>query len=158
MKTNSVIGNHSIAGLDQFRELAVWLAEQLCAGDIVLLVGDLGAGKTTFTQSLGQALGVRGRITSPTYTLIAEYATENNSDIARLVHMDLYRMKQFGKQIPLSNEYVQEVIREASGNKAIIVIEWAEMMKHLPKDGYWSVAIKQGNTPQGRSVIIRRVQ
>lgn len=158
MKTNSVIGDHHIIGLDQFRELAITLGEQLRAGDIVLLIGDLGSGKTTFTQFLGQALGVSDRITSPTYTLVGEYAVENNPDIRTLIHMDLYRIGESNKQIPLNNKYIQEVLDTAIHMKAVVVIEWPEKFGIASNLHCWKIAIGPGDTPQGRSVTVGRVQ
>lgn len=69
------------------RRLGEALGEILKTGDIILLSGDLGAGKTTFSKGVAQGAGVRDEVTSPTYTLAVEYEGR-----VPLVHMDLYRV------------------------------------------------------------------
>ena len=69
------------------KELAAAVAPLVRSGDIVLLAGDLGAGKTTFAQGFGRALGVQEQITSPTFTLMRPYEAR-----LRLLHCDVYRL------------------------------------------------------------------
>ncbi len=158
MNANSLVGTHHIQGIEQLSALAESVAQELRAGDSILLSGNLGAGKTTFTQFLGQALGVEGRITSPTYTLIGEYPIIGNSNLATLVHMDLYRLGDAGKSLPLNNEYIQEIIHNAVLNKAIVIIEWAEKLGSMPTLRSWSIAIEPGDAFESRIVTISRVQ
>ena len=70
-------------------ELGATLAAELVAGDLVLLNGELGAGKTTLTRGIGVALGVRGAVTSPTFVLARTHPRERG---APLVHVDAYRL------------------------------------------------------------------
>lgn len=87
-------------------------------------VGNLGAGKTTFIQSFAKGLGIRSRLTSPTFVLMKKY---NN-----LYHIDCYRIKDY-KDI-LALDFAEMV----SNSKNIVVIEWAEKIKKiLPKDAVW---------------------
>ena len=79
-----------VTSLDQMRAFAEALAGHLRAGDLLILSGNLGAGKTTFTQSLGRALGVTGRITSPTFVIAREHPS--SGDGPALVHVDAYRL------------------------------------------------------------------
>lgn len=158
MKTNSVTGVHEILSLDQLDMLAQSLALQLYAGDILLLSGNLGAGKTTFTQFLGNALGVRGTITSPTYTLIGEYPVIGNQSITTLIHIDLYRIGGPGKNLPLNNIYIQEIIDTAVSNNAVVVIEWAEKMESLPSIRSWHISIELGSSRYSRRVTVYKVQ
>lgn len=72
---------------DETIRLGVALGELLESGDVVLLTGDLGAGKTTFTKGVGNGLGVTDTITSPTFTLVNQYEGR-----VPLAHMDLYRL------------------------------------------------------------------
>ena len=154
MKTNSVLGVHHVSSLDELRLLAEALSQELIAGDVVLLSGNLGAGKTTITQFLGKALGVQANITSPTYTLMGEYPVIGNDFITTLIHMDLYRMGQSEKMLPSNSEYIQDVVGSASLNKGIVVIEWAENIGQLPKKQYWNITINKGKNYHSRTVTI----
>jgi tRNA threonylcarbamoyladenosine biosynthesis protein TsaE len=71
------------------------LAKSLQAGDVVLVSGDLGAGKTTFVRGACRALGVEGPVTSPTYTIGQVYAAE-----PEVAHLDLYRLESLGGEDP----------------------------------------------------------
>lgn len=87
-------------------------------------VGNLGAGKTTFIQSFAKGLGIRSRLTSPTFVLMKKYGN--------LYHLDCYRIKDYKDILALD---FQEII---SNFKNIILIEWAERIKKiLPKDTIW---------------------
>jgi len=95
--------------------LAAQLAPQLRSGGVIHLRGDLGAGKTTFARALIAALGVQGRIKSPTYSLIESY----RADGLAIHHLDLYRIADPGELEWLGLEELQD---EAS----LILIEWPE--------------------------------
>lgn len=80
-----------INDINEMRAFALEMAVTLKnSGTVIAMEGDLGAGKTTFTQAFAAALGVKKPVTSPTFTLVCEYPLEDGS---RLVHMDLYRLK-----------------------------------------------------------------
>lgn len=95
------------------------------------LVGDLGAGKTTFVQGLAEGLGIKERLISPTFILVREYSNKLGGNF---YHIDLYRL-----------EVVTETELEALGildfvksNKNVVLIEWADKAKGiLPKDTIW---------------------
>lgn len=86
---------------------------------VVALSGDLGAGKTTFVQQLGQILGVEETITSPTFVLMKSYETSDVS-FAKLVHMDAYRIEDDSEMTPLN---FTSLLKEKN---TLICIEWAE--------------------------------
>src|SRR5215203_5031908 len=69
--------------------LANWLRD----GDLVLLHGDLGAGKTTLTKGVAAALGVQDVVSSPSFSLVNEYRTDLPGPVTRLYHLDLYRLQ-----------------------------------------------------------------
>src|SRR5580704_15258442 len=83
--------------VDQAVDLAQELAPELKGGEILALTGPLGAGKTTFTQALGRALGVRRRITSPTFIILQQFPARlpNRKKSVALYHLDLYRTRSF---------------------------------------------------------------
>jgi len=101
------------------------LATLLRPGDLVLLTGDLGAGKTTLAQGIGAGLGVRGPITSPTFVI----ARVHPSEVAGppLVHVDAYRLGSIAE--------VEDLDLEASLDEAITVVEWGEgLVEGLAED------------------------
>lgn len=109
----------------RMRELGTWLAGQLRAGDLVLLSGDLGAGKTTLTQGIGAGLGVRGPVTSPTFVI----ARVHSSLVAGppLVHVDAYRLAGWDE--------LEDLDLEASLDEAVTVVEWgAGLVEGLADD------------------------
>ncbi|MSS83768.1 tRNA (adenosine(37)-N6)-threonylcarbamoyltransferase complex ATPase subunit type 1 TsaE [Actinomycetaceae bacterium WB03_NA08] len=101
---------------DETREVGIQLGRVLRAGDVVLLHGDLGAGKTTFTQGLAQGLGVQGRVTSPTFIVAREHASRGNGPA--LVHVDAYRIRD--------DQDMTTLDLERSQDDAVTVVEWGE--------------------------------
>jgi tRNA threonylcarbamoyladenosine biosynthesis protein TsaE len=105
------------------QELAGVLSKYLEVGDLVVLAGDLGAGKTCFTQGLGAGLGVTERITSPTFTLVNRY----ESGRLELHHLDVYRIDDIAETLDLDLPELLEV--------GVTVIEWGEDIEAvLPAD------------------------
>ncbi|MGX7024879.1 tRNA (adenosine(37)-N6)-threonylcarbamoyltransferase complex ATPase subunit type 1 TsaE [Vagococcus hydrophili] len=98
------------------QKLAFDLATLSTSGDIYLLTGDLGAGKTTFTKGFAKGLGIEQMIKSPTYTLIREYDTGR----LPLYHMDVYRLTEGATDLGL-DEYLE--------GDGVCVIEWGHMIK-----------------------------
>jgi tRNA threonylcarbamoyladenosine biosynthesis protein TsaE len=102
------------------RKLGAALARVLCPGDLVILSGDLGAGKTFLVRALARALRVWQPVTSPTFILVQEYPTER----APLVHVDLYRLR--GDGLVLNDEVARLGLRERRGAGALVIVEWGE--------------------------------
>jgi tRNA threonylcarbamoyladenosine biosynthesis protein TsaE len=100
------------------------LGQSLAAGTVLLLEGDLGAGKTTLTQGLGQGLGITDPIVSPTFTLLNEYPEGR----VPLYHFDLYRLDSQGTA-GLNPELYWEGWEVESG---IVVIEWPDRLPYRP--------------------------
>lgn len=107
----------------QTQKLAQRLASSLRAGDLLVLTGDLGAGKTTFVQGLARGLGVKDLITSPTFTIIREYY-----GTLPLYHFDLFRLEHPRELEDLGYE-------EYFNGEGVVVIEWGDKAKKLlPED------------------------
>ena len=105
-----------LAGHEATEGLGRRLAAELRAGDLVVLGGPLGAGKTTLTQGLGAALGVRGAVTSPTFVLARVHPGE-----LPLVHVDAYRLRDAGGRLELD-----DLDLDASLPDSVTVVEWGE--------------------------------
>lgn len=103
----------TIATPEAMGELGARVAREVRAGDLILLNGELGAGKTTFTRGLGEALGVRGTVTSPTFVLAR---THPRTDPGRppLVHVDAYRLSSAAELDDLDIDFAASVV----------VVEW----------------------------------
>jgi tRNA threonylcarbamoyladenosine biosynthesis protein TsaE len=103
------------------RRLGAAIARALRAGDLIVLSGDLGAGKTFLVRAMARALRVSSPVTSPTFVLVREYATR----LGPLVHADLYRLREAGGQL-LGAEVARLGLRERRGEGALVVVEWGE--------------------------------
>jgi len=120
---------------DAMRALGAGVAARLRAGDLVLLVGDLGAGKTTFTQGLGEGLGVRGPVTSPTFVIARVHPSE--VDGPPLVHVDAYRLGGL--------EELDDLDLDASLDEAVTVVEWGEGIAEGLAESRLEVRISRGD-------------
>ncbi len=119
------------------QKLGLELGKSLAAGSVLLLTGDLGSGKTTFTQGLGLGLDITDSIISPTFTIINEYT----SGRLPLYHLDLYR---------LTSEEVDDLNLESywlglEAELGIVAIEWAERLSYLP-DNYLQIELTYDST------------
>lgn len=122
------------------REWGKNLARLLRPGDVILLAGELGAGKTTFTQGLAEGLGVKGPVTSPSFALAHEY-----SGRLPLYHLDLYRLDQPQAVAAIGlDEYL-----EADG---VTVVEWAENLGPLGPEAYLGLEIAYGQGANQRQL------
>lgn len=107
----------TITAPEQMRELGRRLAKLLRAGDLVMLSGELGAGKTTLTRGLGEGLGVRGAVTSPTFVIARVHPSLG--DGPPLVHVDAYRL---GGGL----DEMEDLDLDVSLTDSVIVVEWGE--------------------------------
>jgi tRNA threonylcarbamoyladenosine biosynthesis protein TsaE len=103
-----------VPSADAMRDLGRRVAGQLARGDLLVLSGELGAGKTTFTQGLGEGLGVRGQITSPTFVIARVHPSLG--DGPELVHVDAYRL---GGRAELD-----DLDLDTDLDEAVTVVEW----------------------------------
>jgi tRNA threonylcarbamoyladenosine biosynthesis protein TsaE len=107
----------TVTSPDQMRELGRRLAELLRAGDLVMLTGELGAGKTTLTRGLGEGLDVRGAVTSPTFVIARVHPSLGEGP--PLVHVDAYRL---GGGL----DEMEDLDLDVSLPDSVIVVEWGE--------------------------------
>jgi tRNA threonylcarbamoyladenosine biosynthesis protein TsaE len=105
---------HETSDPSQTEALAAKLATKLAAGDVVLVEGELGAGKTTFVRGACRALGVGGVITSPTFTIGQRYPAT-----VPISHLDLYRVADLGGEDP-------DMLADYIGPDRIAFVEWPE--------------------------------
>ena len=130
-----------IADADGMEALGARLAALLAAGDLVMLNGPLGAGKTTLTRGLGEALGARGAVTSPTFVLAREHPTASG---VPLIHVDAYRLATARELDDLDLDY----------DGAIVVVEWGAGKLDGVADTWIDVTIAREAIDDSRDVTI----
>ncbi|AQM41517.1 tRNA (adenosine(37)-N6)-threonylcarbamoyltransferase complex ATPase subunit type 1 TsaE [Staphylococcus cohnii] len=121
-----------INDLESMEHFAKLLAKHLSAGDIILLNGDLGAGKTTLTQFIGKAMGVKRNINSPTFNIIKSY----QGNAFKLHHMDCYRLEDSEEDLGF-DEYFED--------QAVTLIEWSEFIESFLPNNHLTINIKTIN-------------
>lgn len=128
--------------LEETQKIAIKFAESLKSGDIVLLSGDLGAGKTQFTKGIAKGLGIEDVVPSPTFTIM-------NSFGGKLFHFDLYRLKSFDELLAVGAE-------EFLYSDGISVLEWPECvgLENFPNYAIMVTIEKKDETT--RQITIRR--
>lgn len=128
----TLVEKRVLASLEETLQWGNFLVQKLEPGSIVLLKGDLGAGKTSLVQGMGKGLGITEPIVSPTFTLINEY----HEGRLPLYHFDLYRLTP-AEVIQLYLEQYWEGVDFPLG---IVAIEWPERLPQLPLS-YWQVEL-----------------
>jgi tRNA threonylcarbamoyladenosine biosynthesis protein TsaE len=129
--------------VEETRSLAAALAGLAGRGDLILLVGDLGTGKTAFVQGFGEALGVGEQITSPTFALAQRYE-------GKLVvnHLDAYRLNQLHEAYDLG-------VPEMLDDGGVVLIEWGDALVPVLPNGYLEVQLAYGPEPDDRRLTLR---
>jgi tRNA threonylcarbamoyladenosine biosynthesis protein TsaE len=131
--------------VDDTRALGAALAELSRPGDLLLLAGDLGAGKTALAQGFGRGLGVRDPITSPTFTLARQYEGR-----LPLNHLDVYRIDQLDEVADIG---LPELLDEG----AVTLIEWGDaIVPVLPAD-FLEIRLTFGEGDDDREIAVRPV-
>ncbi|MCU1595608.1 MAG: ATPase [Frankiales bacterium] len=121
-----------LATVAETRAFGRSLAAQLQAGDLVILSGPLGAGKTALTQGIGEGLGVTGRVTSPTFVI----ARVHRGPLP-LVHVDAYRLRDSGR-LDLDDLGIDEEL-----DRAVVVVEWGEGVVEQLSDSHLEVRLER---------------
>ena len=162
-----------ISSPEAMQQLAAEVAATLKGGDVLLLTGDLGAGKTTFTQGIAKALGVTEPTTSPTFTIVSEYEVTKHETIKRLVHADLYRLgapqstparRSLGEgrvdlyrlddDTAAHDPAVRDVLGRVSTPGQLTIIEWSEKLGAAAPADAIRIAFAHGATENERTVTM----
>ncbi len=131
--------------VDATRDVAAEIAALVGPGDVLLLAGELGAGKTAFTQGFGQALGIDEQITSPTFTLARQYEGR-----LPLHHIDVYRLERLSE--------MQDVgIAELLDSGGVLVIEWGDAIAPAMPSDYLEIRFTYGAGDDERDLELRCV-
>ncbi|MHC5227147.1 tRNA (adenosine(37)-N6)-threonylcarbamoyltransferase complex ATPase subunit type 1 TsaE [Enterococcus sp. LJL99] len=120
----------SVQNLEKTEQLGLVIGKLVSAGDVIILSGDLGAGKTTFTKSLALGLGIEQMIKSPTYTIIREYQTGR----LPLYHMDVYRIGGEADELGLEEYF------EGDG---VSVVEWGQLLEENLPENYLAIDLEK---------------
>lgn len=139
-----------IIGAEAMRAFGVKMGNLLKSGDVVALIGDLGAGKTHITQGIAQSMGYVGEVTSPTFALVNEYLAEE-ADSCDVFHFDVYRLEEAEELLQIGWEDYLE-------RDGVIIIEWADKFPELIPEGAWCVgiehAVMKGRGDAGSEVLL----
>ena len=144
---------------EETRFLGAALAHGLRPGDVVLLAGDLGSGKTTLAQGIAAGLGVADHVTSPTFTLLRSYPCALAASLAdrhgpsqplpvrTFLHADVYRLDNLGEIVDLA---ISELVEDG----AVAVVEWGDVAEPVFGDDALSVRLAPGTGDDERCVTI----
>jgi len=131
---------------DETRALAAAVAGVVHAGDIVVLAGELGTGKTVFAQGFARGLGVDEPVTSPTFTLVRPYQGRSLT----LLHADMYRLDRLSEMADLG------IVEQLDG-RAVAVIEWGDLATPVLPADLLEVRLVAGLDDDERSISFRAV-
>jgi tRNA threonylcarbamoyl adenosine modification protein YjeE len=129
-----VLANHSIATPEEMHELGVALAATLKTGDLILLTGPLGAGKTTLTRGIGQGLGAIGNVSSPTFVIARTHRREGMDSF--FVHVDAYRLGSAAELDDLDIDF----------ENSITVVEWGKGFTDGLTERWLEIEIERDST------------
>lgn len=134
-----------INSVDQMHQLGAKIGAQLKAGDVVVLTGELGSGKTVLTQGIASSFGIKN-ITSPTFVISRVYKSKLN-----FIHIDTYRLLDQGVSSFSDLDF------ESYLENSIFVIEWGALFVTTLTDQYLEIIIKQGTEESFRNISFNLV-
>ena len=135
---NLIFTSHSE---DETKNFAFNLASKLNVGDIIVLSGDLGSGKTKFTEGFLKYFNLENEISSPTFTIVNEY---KNKDI-NIYHFDVYRLED--------SEEFYAIGGEEYFNSGICIIEWGELIKDVLPNDYIHISFDRDNSDDNTRIL-----
>lgn len=124
---------------EETRQFGLDLAENLKAGDVIALIGNLGTGKTALTRYVAEGLGIHERISSPTFTIVKEY----DSGRLPLYHFDVYRIADPEEMFNIGAD-------EYFFGQGVCVVEWADMIEELLPENTKYIYLEYGQNPEER--------
>lgn len=126
-----LIGRHEIASPDDMEAFGLKIGRMLHPGDLVVLTGALGAGKTTLTRGIAEGLGVRGPVQSPTFVIARTHPSLVGG--APLVHVDAYRL---GSALELDD-------LDIDVDRSVVIVEWGRGMVDGIRDSWWEIELER---------------
>ncbi len=129
MIPDALTGRHDVASAAEMEELGRRIGERLVAGDLLVLTGPLGAGKTTLTRGIAAGLGVRGPIQSPTFVIARTHPSLVGG--APLVHADAYRL---GDAMELDD-------LDIDADASVVIVEWGRGKVEGLRESWWDIEI-----------------
>ncbi|HWS52391.1 MAG TPA: tRNA (adenosine(37)-N6)-threonylcarbamoyltransferase complex ATPase subunit type 1 TsaE [Microbacterium sp.] len=127
----ALLGRRQIGSAEEMEQLGFRIGEQLQAGDVLILTGPLGAGKTTFTRGLAEGLGVRGPVQSPTFVIARTHPSLTGR--SPLVHVDAYRLGSASELDDLDLDVA----------RSVVVVEWGRGMAEELADTWWDIELER---------------
>jgi tRNA threonylcarbamoyladenosine biosynthesis protein TsaE len=139
--------------VEETADLGTRLARVLSPGNVVLLIGGLGVGKTALSQGIALGLGVPGRVTSPTFTMVATHRAHNAQGIGTLLHADLYRV---GSGVEADDLAIGELVEDhdADGQGVVAVVEWGDVAPEVLGSDRLIVTVAFGDDEDDRMITI----
>ena len=131
---SSELAKFQISTAEEMNEFGIRVAGLLKAGDLVILTGPLGAGKTTFTRGVGEGLKAIGNVSSPTFVIARTHKRENSS--VPLVHVDAYRLSSVHEFDDLDIDI----------ENSIVLVEWGRGFAEALSDSWLDIEIERDNT------------
>ena len=117
------------------------IAENLKIGDVIVLTGDLGSGKTKLTEGILTYFGLQNEISSPTFTIVNEYQTENFP----IYHFDVYRLSDSDEFLNIGGEEYFE--------KGVCIIEWGEIIEDVLPEKYTKITFSRDEDNENKRII-----
>ena len=145
MHPGSLVLRVATSSPEETADLAAAVADLAQPSDLLLLTGDLGAGKTAFCQGFGRGLGIDAQITSPTLTLVRSYTGRLD-----LYHLDVYRLEQMEEVLDLG---LSELLDDGS----VTVIEWGDVIAPMLPQDYLEVRMRIGEGDDDRVIELEPV-
>ena len=143
-------GTAELATADDTIALGAQLGQQLHAGDVVVLSGPLGAGKTVLAKGIAQALDVQGPVISPTFVL-ARVHRARRAGAPAMIHVDMYRLLDHASVDLLAE--LDSLDLDTDLDDAVVVVEWGEGLAERLSNSHLDIRLERGRTTEVRTAI-----